>query len=48
MEESVTDTPNHIPTWRDRLTIAAQIAGIIACCAAVTTASIIVINYLSH
>jgi hypothetical protein len=33
---------NRNPKWREWLTVAAQIAGIIACLAAVTTAGVIV------
>jgi len=44
MEESVTDIPSN-PKWRDRLQVAAQIAGILACIAALAVAAITITNY---
>jgi hypothetical protein len=47
MERSATMTnlPIHTPKWRDRLQIAAQLAGILACIAALAVAAITIINY---
>jgi hypothetical protein len=44
MEEPMTDIPTN-PKWRDRLHVVAQIAGILACIAALTVATLTVINY---
>jgi hypothetical protein len=36
------------PIWRERLTVAAQLAGIIACCGVLTVATLTILNYLAH
>jgi hypothetical protein len=44
----MTDVSHQIPKWRERLTVAAQIACIIACAAALTGTTIAMINFFFH
>ena len=44
----MSDIPNPMQNWRDRLTVAAQVAGIVACCGVLTVATITILNYFAR